>query len=340
MNLLAPSASLLEAGATRGAIMRRLPAFRIRLWVALAGLHVLATCGVPVMNPALADDSVVPGIPVIGLMAPDGGDPIFLVGAPGMKWNGSPTWAHDEKLIAFEANNGKFAEGQLHVIAVRGPFKGSVRSLGVGGAPTWSPNDEELAFHIREGNSENQKPGIWVMNSDGSRRKWLSEGERPKWSPSGNSLVFAGKFEGFAAVYQLDFTNDARTRLIDQKYQNIPGASWSPDGKQIAFIGYTEFASRTGELVVMTVVDRKTTVVARGRIGWHPNWSPDGTLITFTMKDPEISGADRVHVVDARGGFEPKRLKNQEIGFRNVEAEWSPTGFQMVFSSDRWWPRR
>jgi Tol biopolymer transport system component len=68
--------------------------------------------------------------------------------------------------------------------------------------------------------------------------------------------------------------------------------------------------------------------------------SPDGSLTAFTMKDSEISGADRVHTVDAGGGTEPKRLKNQQIGFRNVEAEWSPTGLQMVFSSDRWWPRR
>src|SRR5436190_8416952 len=190
--------------------MPRLAVSRIGLWIAITVLHVLAACSGLVINPSLGDDSRVPGIPVIGLMAPDGGDPTFLFCAPGMKWNGSPTWAHDEKLIAFEANNGKFAEGQLHVIAVRGPFKGSVRCLGLGGAPTWSPNDEQLAFHIREGNSEDQKPGIWVMNSDGSRRKWLSEGERPKWSPDGNSLVFAGKFEGFAAVYQLDFTNDER----------------------------------------------------------------------------------------------------------------------------------
>jgi Tol biopolymer transport system component len=320
--------------------MPRLAVSRVDLWVAFAVLHVLAACSGQAINSAHGDDSMVPGIPVIGLMAPDGSDPTFLIGAPGMKWNGSPTWAHDEKLIAFEANDGKFANGQLHVIAVRGPFKGSVRYLGLGGAPTWSPNDEQLAFHVREGNSEDQKPGIWVMNSDGSRRKWLSEGERPKWSPDGNSLVFAGKFEGFAALYQLDFTNEERSRLIDQKYQTIPGASWSPDGKRIAFIGYTEFGSRTGELVVMNIADRKTTVISRGRIGWHPNWSPDGRLIAFTMKDPEIAGADRVHVVDAGGGTEPKRLKNQEVGFRNVEAEWSPTGMQMVFSSDRWWPRK
>jgi Tol biopolymer transport system component len=109
---------------------------------------------------------------------------------------------------------------------------------------------------------------------------------------------------------------------------------------RIAFIGYTEFASRTGELVVMNIIDRKTTVIARGRIGWHPNWSPDGTLIAFTMKDPRIDGADRVHVVDSGGATDPVRLKNQDVGFRNVEAEWSPTGLEMVFSSDRWWPRR
>ena len=100
-------------------------------------VFILAVCGGLMTNAALGDDSVVPGNPVIGLMAPDGSDPTFLVAAPGMKFNGSPTWAHDGKLIAFEANNGKFADGQLYVIAVRGPFKGSVRFLGPGGAPTW-----------------------------------------------------------------------------------------------------------------------------------------------------------------------------------------------------------
>lgn len=293
-------------------------------------------------EPAVGEESIVPGIPVIGTMAPDGTEPNFLVAVPGKKWNGSPCWCHDNKLIAFEANDGDFAHGELFVFAVKGPFKGSLRSLGIGGAPSWSPDDERLAFHVREGNAESRLPGVWVMNSDGSRREWLSAGERPKWSPDGKSILFAAKLDGFPSVYRFDLDSKKSTRLVEKKYESIPGASWAPDGKRIAFIGYTEFASRTGELVAASADSKgqvEPAVLVRGRIGWHPNWSPNGKQIAFTMKENEISGADRIHVVDADGKSAPERLKNQERGFRSVEAEWSPDGMTMVFASDRWWPR-
>ena len=305
---------------------------------ALAAVMVLLTSG----TAAVGDEPLRLGTPVIGTMAPDGSEPSFLVAVPGMKWNGSPCWCHDNKLIAFEANDGDFAHGRLYVYAVSGPFKGSLRDLGIGGAPSWSPDDEKIAFHVREGNSESCQPGIWIMNSDGSNRQWCSAGERPKWSPDGKSLVFAARLNDSPSVYRFDLASKTTARLIERKYESIPGASWSPDGKRIAFIGYTDFHSRTGELVVADAegsVDVELVVLVRGQIGWHPNWSPDGKQVAFTMKENETSGADRIHVVSADGTGAPVRLKNQDRSFRNVEADWSPNGRTIVFASDRWWPR-
>ena len=76
-------------------------------------------------------------------------------------------------------------------------------------------------------------------------------------------------------------------------------------------------------------------VVMRGRIGWIPNWSPDGKQLTFVLWTRKQGvDIDTNYVVDADGKGVPVKLKNQDVGTRNVELEWSPDGKSEVFASD------
>src|SRR5258708_1954281 len=99
-------------------------------------------------------------------MDPDGANPQFLVAAPDMGWNGSPTWAHDGKIVAFDANRGGFSLAHLYIYAVRGPFTGTLKDMGVGNSPCWSPDDSHMACFVYSGNREGVKGGIWIINVD------------------------------------------------------------------------------------------------------------------------------------------------------------------------------
>ncbi len=87
------------------------------------------------------------------------------------------------------------------------------------------------------------------------------------------------------------------------------GASWSPDGSQLAF-------SRDGLIHVM---NQEGTQLVRLVAGTAPAWSPDGNTIAFERRLGSPGCAGTIHLIDARGGAERQLT-------RGVEPTWSPDG--------------
>jgi Tol biopolymer transport system component len=77
-------------------------------------------------------------------------------------------------------------------------------------------------------------------------------------------------------------------------------------------------------------------VITQGKIGWVPNWSPDGKQLTFVVWTKKQGvNIDTSYIINADGKSEPVKLNNQDAGTRTTEVEWSPDGKTLVFSSDR-----
>ena len=65
-----------------------------------------------------------------------------------------------------------------------------ITDLGPGARPTFSPDDTRIAFLIHEGAAKGVEPGIWVMQADGSERRFASElFGMPLWSPDGRQFL-------------------------------------------------------------------------------------------------------------------------------------------------------
>jgi Tol biopolymer transport system component len=110
------------------------------------------------------------------------------------------------------------------------------------------------------------------------------------------------------------------------------GATWSPDGKSIAFYGTQFGPGRDGALVAIPpshvfLVDVATgiqTVLTPGRF---PSWSPDGHRIAFDSSGP----ASKIFVINADGsGLE--QIAGQPAA-RNIRPDWSPNGGRLAFAS-------
>lgn len=164
-------------------------------------------------------------------------------------WLGSPAWSNDGKRLLYGGLPPvDFSRIRLYVEEIGGD---KAVDLGTGNAPCWSPDDSQIAFDQPARNAFGERPGVWVMNADGTGREWLSEGRRPRWSPDGEKIVFASDHEGFESLYVFNVIDLMRTRILDRRYGEVIGASWHPQSDRLVFVGYkgirrTEHPGGTG----------------------------------------------------------------------------------------------
>jgi Tol biopolymer transport system component len=204
--------------------------------------------------------------------------------------------------------------------------------LGSGAAPCWSPDDQQIAFFQEPKNRAGARPGVWIMNADGSSREWLSEGIRPSWSPASDALAFPSKHEGFESIYVYDTLELTRKCVLGRGFTGVTGLAWSPDGKRLAFHGVNE---GRGVLALINPAEdpaaEQPEILYRGNITWRPAWSPDGKTLAFPIV---VDGEERLHLLDVEAGGTPAMIPRQ-FGKRNADPAWSPDGKRIAFASDR-----
>lgn len=201
----------------------------------------------------------------------------------------------------------------------------------------------------------------------------VTGGENPAWSPSGDRLAFLrGK-----ALWVRELESGAERRLADAAVfapfseAHVTTPSWSPDGREIAFVGpglkiSVAAADRSGVRRLTSGLDRQVA----------PAWSPDGARIAF-MSDrgdsfdiwtihPDATGTARLTRDDADESLPAWSADGRRIAFlratgrgygkaalvvmggeggfeRTIGADahgfsqpaWSPEGTRIVFSAGR-----
>lgn len=103
--------------------------------------------------------------------------------------------------------------------------------------------------------------------------------------------------------------------------------SWSPDRKQLAYVGF-ERGRSTIYLHTLATGQVRRLVSERG-INGSPAWSPDGRSMLVTLSfetNPDI------YIIDVESGA--RRRMTEHYGI-DTEAAWSPDGKTIVFTSDR-----
>jgi Tol biopolymer transport system component len=232
--------------------------------------------------------------------------------------------------------------------------------------PVYSPNGELIAFTCSDG----FLPQICLMNKDGSGRLQLTSrpggNDSPSWSPDGSQIAFVSwrdsdkpndcqdgdcNFE----VYVMNSDGSDQTNLSnDQAEDWYP--SWSPDGKQIAFVSLRDeprHPSTCGnacnsEIYVMNRDGSEVERVTENHVpDWNPLWRPpvsEVPVIAMPTSTQELSlveiGGGRnqlmywaqsntstdIYLIDLGGMNETPII----IG-EGQSADWSPDGNQIVF---------
>ena len=163
----------------------------------------------------------------------------------GRSFDRNPTFSPDGNRVAFDSNleAGKGVdnpEGDFEVFSVRVDGKGLAQlTKNAEGdfQPDFSPVGKSIAFVSRR----NLSPGIYTMNSDGTKQKKVSRGraqvfQAPSWSPDGQRIAFASDQDGLLNIYKMRADGQGQVRLTDDN--GVPTDSapvFSPNGKRIAF---------------------------------------------------------------------------------------------------------
>jgi len=206
-------------------------------------------------------------------------------------------------------------------------------------APAWSADGSKIAF-VRE----RRYPGyshysLVTSNADGSNPLTVVPFSRqvitsPAWSPDGSTIAYCSSWID-SAVFTVDANGTSRTKLTTGAHEDCDPA-WSPDGALIALDTRLRRRHRSRIVTIHPDGTSRRVVVLSG-FNYSPDWSPDGSHLTFTrwVRIPGRSyGFYDIFTVRADDGTE---LTN--ITHTPERGEWapaySPTGTRLVYARDQ-----
>ena len=77
---------------------------------------------------------------------------------------------------------------------------------------------------------------LWIVNSDGTKHRFLVKGSNARWSPDGKRILYVAEGEPKAAQIFVRWIDiDGQPTQITHTTEPPRAPRWSPDGQSIAF---------------------------------------------------------------------------------------------------------
>jgi Tol biopolymer transport system component/C-terminal processing protease CtpA/Prc len=153
------------------------------------------------------------------------------------------------------------------------------------------------------------------------------------WSSDSRKLVYSSERDGTMTLFQYDFPTETETQLM-RGPGNDMGATYSPDGKSIAFV------RNARALMVLDVTSKQEREIAKlytdppPLFGAEPiKWSPDNKWVAFLSYSPETRSYTNAWIVSAAGGS--ARPVSFLANSNSNTLAWSPDGTYLLFDTNQ-----
>ncbi|MBH30757.1 MAG: peptidase S9 [Candidatus Marinimicrobia bacterium] len=191
-----------------------------------------------------------------------------------------------------------------------------------------SPDSRQIIYSRRWVDPVNDSwdNSLWIINSDGTRNRFLVDGFSARWSPDGTRIAFLAEGKtGGTQIFVRWMDAEGSISQVSRLNKSPSNILWSPDGKTIGFQmvvppdkngdwnismpARPDDANWTDE---STIIDRLN--YRRDRIGYHPE------------------GFRHIFTIPADGGT-PHQVTHGD--WNHDSFKWMPDGKSIVFQSLR-----
>src|SRR5882762_1215065 len=197
--------------------------------------------------------------------------------------------------------------------------------------PQVSPAGSQILYTRRWVNKIEDRwdAGLWIMNADGSRNRFLVKGSNARWSPDGTRIAYFADGEPKGTQLFVRWMDaEGATSQITHVTETPGNPAWTPDGKAIAFTLFV--ADETPWRISMPAAPEGAKWTPAPRIVDRLHYRQD--RVGFTDQ-----GFTHLFLVTADGGT-PRQLTSGKwnVGARSELAggagfDFTPDGRTIVF---------
>ena len=192
--------------------------------------------------------------------------------------------------------------------------------------PQLSPDGTQIVYTRGWVDKMNDKreSALWIMNTDGSRNRFLVKGSGARWSPNGDRLAYIGTGEPKGSqLYVRWMDAEGAASQVTRIEQSPSSVAWSPDGTQLSFTALVE--DRNNWPIKMPKAPSGAKWTETPRIVERLNYRSDRTGFID-------NGYRHIFIVPAIGGT-PRQLTTGNHNHNG--SEWTPDGRSILFSGLR-----
>jgi dipeptidyl aminopeptidase/acylaminoacyl peptidase len=163
--------------------------------------------------------------------------------------------------------------------------------------PIIDPTGETIIFSKKYIDKQNDSfiSDLWVMDSDGSNKRFFIKGSNPRWSPDGKKIAFIKTdTNDISQIFIKHLAHESETQITNSN-NNIKDFAWSKDGKYFSFSSFDEYEN-----------DWTIDIPGKQKDSEY-NWTKEPTIVTTMHWKSDGSGEDKIgenhlYLVDANGG--------------------------------------